>query len=109
MVKPYRIQIGNIEGSSQFRIITCPYDIDNELHIITSRTDDRRSHKENLGCPRCGNDIIDYIAIMEVSLFSKVPKCYTDYFNTFRFMVNNLMVTYYSMGHKVDPNMDNKI
>ena len=38
--------------------------------------------------------------ITEVSLFDKVPKYYIDYFDAFRFMVDNLMVTYHPMGYK---------
>ena len=89
--------------------MTYPYDIDNELHIVTPRTDDKISREENSGFPRCRNDTTNYIVIIEVSLFNKVPKCYIDYFDTFRFMVDNLMVTYHPIGYKGNPNMDDKV
>ena len=101
--------MGIIEGSSWFRIIICPYDIDDKLHIVTPQTGNMGSYKENLGCLRYRNNIADYITITEVSLFDKVPKCYINYFDTFGFMVDNLMVTYHSIGHKEDPNMDDKV
>jgi hypothetical protein len=101
--------MGNIEGSSQFRIMIYLYDIDNELHIITLQTNNRESHKENLGCPMCGNNTTNYIMIMEVSLFNKILKYYIDYFDIFEFIVNNLMVTYHPMWYKEDLNINNKV
>ena len=49
--------------------------VDDELHIITPCSNAGGSYKENLGCPKCGNDTTDYITITEVSFFDKVPKC----------------------------------
>ena len=89
--------------------MTYLYDIDDKLHIITPRTDDRGSCEENSGCPRYGNDMTNYIVITEVYLFDKVPKYYINYFDTFGFIVDNLMVTYYPIEHKRDPNTDDKV
>jgi hypothetical protein len=103
LVESRRTQIGNIEGSSQFRIMTYLY-IDDELHIITPHSSSEGSHEENPRCPRYGNNTIDYIAIIEISLFDKVPKYYINYFDIFRFIVSNLMVTYHSTDYKRDLN-----
>jgi hypothetical protein len=82
-----------------------PY-INDELYIISLWTN--KSYEKNPECPKCGNDTTDYITIMEMSLFDRIPKCYIDYFNTFGFIVGNLVVTYHSMEYKRDPNKDDK-
>jgi hypothetical protein len=51
----------------------------------------------------------DYIMITRVSLFNNILKYYIDYFDICRFMVDNLMVTYYFTKYKGGPNMDDKV
>ena len=108
LIESSRTRIGNIEESSQFRIMTYPY-VDNELHIITPRSSTEGSHEENLVCLRYGNDTANYIMIMEISLFNKIPRCYINYFNIFRFIVDDLIITYHLTGYKGDLNRDDKV